>query len=226
MDTQTSITALKTANGVAISNLMGIGGITGTTRSLATMAEGLVELRANPDPSYSKETQDRNYLKKFTQETQKAEGLITRERERLDMGIVGLYGAAREKAGIKVPHNASEIRQALLKLDVKARDAALSAAVKGGYGDVLGAIEGQPSWLYGGATRPVGSLIEDALEVASPGYRGTREKYDEAHRNLNLCEKHFTSASEGLRNPLGEQKAQQASERHQSAMQKLGEAAA
>lgn len=223
--TQRALTSLKTAQSVAANKFLGTGTMVSTTKSLAQLAEGLSEFHANPDPDATKEQQARRYLKRYEGAMKTAQSTIARERDALDRAMVGVYERARGKAGMERPMNSIEIRQALLRLDVKARDEALKTAASEGRGEVFAALEGQPEWLYGGSSLPMKAHVERLLETASPGYLAEMEKIDEARRTLDLAENGFRDHAESLRDVLAERDAEAAQQRHQRAEEMLSSVA-
>lgn len=219
------LSTLRASRGVASSKMLGIGGMAATLGRLTEMAEGLIEYQANPDPAHSREKRASDYLKKHGSVTQSAARLIEKESAALDDYRIAIESSARLAAGWEKPMNSTEIRQALLRLDVKARDAAVKQIAREGRGEYLAALEGLPEWLWGGTSSPLGTHIDNCLEAASPGYRESVESYEQARRTLEFAAKQFEGVAEELRDLQGEHDAKRAEERHLAAQAKLSSVA-
>jgi len=218
---KTALTALLTTASVATGKFAGVGSLTATRRQLVQKAEGLAELRNNPDQDASREKQARDYLARYKTATGAAAVAIEREREALLRQMVAIHDAARTAAGWEKLTNPTEIRQALLRLDQKGRDEALKSAAKNGRGEVFASLEGVESWLWGGSTLPLDKHIDDCCESIMPGFRDKLETIESARKCLDLGAKYFGEFSESLRDPFAEDRQQQAAERHRAAVQKL-----
>lgn len=219
--TNQAIVGLRTAHSIALRELMGAGTLPDTTRQLTKMAEGLAELRSNPDPSQTTEWNAAKYRREYEKQTERALALIEQEKERLEIQVNRRRDEAAQTAKYDKPINQSEIRAALLRLDPKKRDKALTDAAREGRGDILAAIESEPAFLWGGSSHAVGDLVETALTSVSPEYKEARNLHERGIRTLAEAGRYYGEAAESLRDPIGESRASEASRKHAAAQEKL-----
>ncbi|MBF0678552.1 MAG: hypothetical protein IR164_06410 [Devosia sp.] len=199
-----------------------------TIDSLGSLYDGLAAVRANEDPTKTRENNALAYQQKFEAAYLRAQKLANERAEAVAAYEAKIVADAYKKAGVdKLPTQAEAIWLALRGMDQKSRDAAVIEAINSGDRVVIAAITHAPSpMLTGKFTVPVKTSTELFIDKMAPEMRQELGHIERAMAFLEHASSAFVKSAQELRDLPAEQRgaeghaaATQAESAFQAAMQ-------
>ncbi|MBL8599765.1 MAG: hypothetical protein JNL14_18680 [Devosia sp.] len=184
-------------------------GVFATIDNLASLYDGLAAVRANADPTKTREHNASAYKQKFEAAKEQARNVLQDRVAALVDYEAKVIADAHAKAGIdKRPPHADAIWQALRSMDQDARDAAVLDAVNRGDRVVMASIVHSPTpLLTGNFTVPIKTSVEHFLDTHTPELHEERENIETALTFLNNAAGAFKTSTEKMRDLAAEERA-------------------